>query len=871
MTPTRVPLPIDPLLGDVVSALSPPGSTLVLQAPPGAGKTTRVPLALLDLLPLGAGAIWMLEPRRIAARTAAERLAAELGEPVGQRVGYSVRLESRTSAATRVEVLTAGLFLRRLQTDPSLEGVGCLLFDEFHERSADADLALALVRQARSLLRPELRLALMSATLDAAPLAAALPGSQLLRSEGRSYPVEISHQRPREGERLERQVVRALEEHWLEQRFREAVPGAPGPTVLVFLPGQREIQACLRAITTTGWGAEIPCVALHGNLPLAAQSRAIAPASDAPGKVVLATSIAESSLTIAGVTLVIDSGLSRRSRFVPATGMEGLVTVPASQASAEQRAGRAGRLGPGRCVRLWSPAEQQRRPAFDPPELQEADPLPVALQLAQWGDPLGADLAWLDPPPQAPLAEARGLLQRLDALESTGQLSGHGRQLAALGLHPRLGHLLLLANRRGLLPLGCELAVLLSERDPLDRQEAGSDLLRRLDWLRQGGRDPQRQRMRQLMEQLRRQVQAACTDSEPGTNPSRVHGASHGANRAAAAPEATDASDAAQLVALAYPERVSLMRPGQPGRFLMRGGRGAQLHPSDPLASSEALAIASADGEGSEARVQLALPLSAGVLRELALEAGAQWQRNATWDREAGRVRKEERLVLDALVLGRRPWRGAMAEADTAVVADALIGGIRERGLSCLPWSTSTRQLRERLALAHRLLGAPWPDTAEATLLEGLEQWLAPHLGGLSSLEELQRLDLAEALWGKSPWELRPQLDRLLPVNLPVPSGRLVGLDYSADSPVLAVKLQEMFGATSTPTVLDGRLPVTMHLLTPAGRPAAITQDLAGFWERGYSDVRRDLRGRYPKHPWPEDPRQAVATGLTKARLAQRG
>lgn len=860
MKPTRLPLPIDPLLGEVVDALTPAGATLVLQAPPGAGKTTRVPLALLESRPAAAGAIWMLEPRRIAARTAAERLAAELGEPVGQRVGYSVRLESRTSAATRVEVLTAGLFLRRLQADPSLEGVGCLLFDEFHERSADGDLALALVRQARELVSPELRLALMSATLDAEPLAAALPGARLLRSEGRSYPVAISHQLAREGERLERQVLRALEEHWLEQRFHDAVPGAAGATALVFLPGQREIQACLRAISESCWGGEMTCVALHGNLPLAAQSRAIAPAPDANGKVVLATAIAESSLTIAGVTLVIDAGLSRRSRFDPATGMEGLVTLPASQASAEQRAGRAGRLGPGRCVRLWSPAEQQRRPAFDPPELVEADPLPVALQLAQWGDPLGGALAWLDAPPQGALAEARGLLLQLDALEPGGQLSGHGRQLAGLGLHPRLGHLLLLAHRRGRLQLGCELAVLLSERDPLDQREAGCDLLRRLDWLRQGGRDPQKQRMRQLQEQLQRQVLATCRDAGVPTSP--------------AAPSdnpADEASEAALLVALAYPERLALARPGQSGRFLMRSGRGARVHDADPLAQAEALAIASADGEGREARVQLALPLAGSGLRELAVEAGAHWQRSAQWDSSTGRVRREERLMLDALVLERRPWSGVPSAADAAAVSEALLGGIRERGLACLPWSTGTTQLRQRLALARRHLGQPWPDTSEPTLLAQLERWLGPQLGGLSSLEELPRLDLAEALWGESPWELRPRLDRLLPVALPVPSGRQVPLDYSGDTPVLAVKLQELFGATTTPTVLEGRLPVTVHLLTPAGRPAAITQDLAGFWERGYADVRRDLRGRYPKHPWPDDPRQAVATALTKARLAQKG
>jgi len=849
LTTARAPLPIDPLLGDLVQSLASPGSTLVLQAPPGAGKTTRVPLALLEHLP-AAGAIWMLEPRRIAARTAAERLAAELGEAVGQRVGYSVRLESRTSAATRVEVLTAGLFLRRLQADPALEGVGCLLFDEFHERSAEADLALALVRQARALLTPDLRLALMSATLAAGTLAGALAGAALLRSEGRSHPVAISHQPPRPGERLESQVLRALEQHWLDQRFNDPLPGVPGPTVLVFLPGQREIQACLRAIDASSWGRQVACVALHGNLPLAAQTRAIAPARDRTGKVVLATSIAESSLTIAGVTLVIDAGLSRRSRFDPASGLEGLVTVPASLASAAQRTGRAGRLGRGRCVRLWSAAEQQRRPAFDPPELLEADPLPLALQLARWGDPLGAELTWLDAPPVGPLQEARGLLQRLAALDDRGQLSPHGRQLAALGLHPRLGQLLLLAHRHGELELGCELAVLLSERDPLDRQEAGCDLLRRLDWLREGGRHPQRQRQRQLQEQLRRQLLAAC-------------------GPAAADSQAGAALSAALLVALAYPERVALARPGQPGRFLMRSGRGALVHPADALAGCEALAIACADGEGSEARVLLALPLSGASLRQLAQAAGAQWQRSACWERDAGRVRCEERLALDALVLERRPWQGAPSAADAARVSEALLGGIRERGLACLPWTPASIQLRQRLALAHRLLGDPWPDASDSALLDQLERWLGPHLGGLSRLEELQGLDLAQALWGDSAWELRQQLERLLPVALPVPSGRQVRLDYSGESPVLAVKLQELFGATATPTVLEGRLAVTVHLLTPAGRPAAITQDLAGFWERGYSEVRRDLRGRYPRHPWPEDPRQAVATGLTKARLAR--
>jgi ATP-dependent helicase HrpB len=841
----RQRLPIDPLLEEVVGALVAPGTTLVLQAPPGAGKTTRVPLALLEGLPESVGSIWMLEPRRIAARMAAERLASECGEAVGRRVGYSVRLESRTSARTRVEVLTTGLFLRRLQADPSLQGVGCVLFDEFHERSAEADLALALLRQARSLLAPDLRLVLMSATVDAERLAAALPGARLLRSEGRSHPVTISHQRPREGERLEWQVVRALETHWLDPR------GSPeagsGSNVLVFLPGQREIQACQRAIASTGWGRDLPVESLHGNLPLEAQRRALSEARDHHGKVVLATAIAESSLTIAGVGLVIDAGLSRRSRFDPATGLEGLVTMPASQASAEQRAGRAGRLGPGRCVRLWSPAELQRRPSFDPPQLLEADPLPLALQLTAWGDPLGQGLDWLDAPSAGPLAEARDLLSRLDALDPQGQLSGHGRQLAELGLHPRLAHMLLRGQLTGQLTLACELAVLLSERDPLIREEAGCDLLHRLDWLRQRGPDLRRRRMTQLLQQLRRQVLAACPPAAGPTDRSEP---------------LDEPLAAAQLVAQAFPERLALARPGQSGRFLMRNGRGAGVHRADPLAHAEALAIASVDGEGSEARVQLALVLSAAELRELALTAGADWQRQLAWDGAAGRVRREERLILDALVLDRRPWspEGAADERaadDGAAVTSALIGGIRERGLACLPWTRTSAQLRLRLGLAHRLLGAPWPDAGDEALLEGLEQWLGPHLGGLSSLEELERVNLSEALWGEAPWSLRAELEQLLPAALTLPSGRRATLDYSGETPVLAVKLQDLFGATATPTVLNGQLVVCVHLLSPAGRPAAITKDLAGFWERGYAEVRRELRGRYPRHSWPEDPRLA--------------
>lgn len=793
----------------------------------------------------------MLEPRRLAARHAAQRLAAALDEPVGGRVGYSVRLESRTSAATRLEVVTAGLFLRRLQADPALDGVACVIFDEFHERQAEADLALALVRQARSLLRPELRLLVMSATLDLAPLAAELDGAAVISCEGRSHPVAVTYQPPRPDERLERQVLRALEGHWLDEPD-------PRGTALVFLPGLGELETARRAIEATPWGEELELALLHGQLPLAGQGRAIAAPQGAAGKVVLATSVAESSLTIAAVTLVIDSGLSRRSRFDPATGMDGLVTQPASQASAEQRRGRAGRLGPGRCLRLWSPAEQQRRPAFDPPELLEVDPLPVALQLAEWGSAEDDSLPWLTAPPRRPLEEARGLLQQLGAVDGQGRISGHGRAMARLGLHPRLAHMLLRARQRGWESLATAVAVLLSERDPLDRREAGSDLMRRLDWLRRSpgpqgeGRSAGRAPWTSLQSQLLRQLREGRTAAAPVAAP------------AAIAPGGSDDVRAAQLLAWAYPERLALGRGRGDGRFLMRSGRGAVLPPGDPLAAAEALAIASVDGQGQEARVRLAVALSRSGLEELVAEE-VEEETEARWDGTDQRVRCERLRRSGALVLERRPWPDASGE----LVERALLEGLERLGLDVLPWCRASRQLQQRLMLAHRHLGAPWPDRSPEQLQQDPGAWLGPHLDGLRSLQDLQQLDLAEILWGDLDWSLRRELDRLLPISQPVPSGRRVPLDYGSGTPVLAVKLQEMFGCLEGPTVLDGRLAVRVELLSPAGRPAAVTSDLAGFWSQGYAEVRRELRGRYPRHPWPEDPRQGVASARTKAALAR--
>jgi ATP-dependent helicase HrpB len=835
---TPAPLPIDPLLPELVQRL-PAGATVLLQAPPGAGKTTRVPLALREALAAAEGdehnRILMLEPRRLAAKAAAERLAASLDEPVGQRVGYRVRMESRVSAATRIEVLTDGLFLRRLQADPSLAGVGCVIFDEFHERRSDADLALALLREARPLLAPQLRLLLMSATLNLQPLQEQLPEAALLTSEGRSHPVAIQHQAPREREPLAAQVVRALESHWLDQR------GA-AETVLVFLPGQRQIQQCQERIAATGWGGELELCPLHGNLPLAAQSRAIQPAVQPAGKLVLATSIAESSLTIEGVTLVIDAGLNRRSCFDPSTGMEQLVTLPASQASAEQRAGRAGRLGPGRALRLWSPAEQQRRPAFDPPALLEADPAPLVLQLAEWGAGLGEELPWLEPPPRPHLLEGQALLRQLGAVDGQGAITPHGKALAGLGVHPRLGHLLLRAQALGAGRLGSELAALLSERDPLQATGHGCDLLRRIDWLRDAGRDPRRQQLRALQQQLLRLLPASGEAALPTGEP--------------------EAGIAAELVALAYPERVALQRPGQPGRYLTRGGRGLQLPDGDPLQGCEALAIATADGAGSDGRIQLALPLPRTSLERWAEAEGSQ-QAEVLWDRQEQRLRCERVLRLGAVVLQRQAWPEAPEPARLAALAQ----GLQELGLEALPWADASRSLQQRLCLAHAHLGAPWPDRSDPALLADPLAWLVDQLGSVRTRGDLQQLNLLEALWSGLPWSARQELDQLLPPSLAIPSGRQARLDYSSGAPVLAVKLQELFGAATTPTVLQGQLAVTVQLLSPAGRPAAITQDLAGFWAGGYREVRRELRGRYPRHPWPEDPTQAIATALTKRRL----
>ena len=833
-------LPIDALLPAICAAVS-PGSTTLLQAPPGAGKTTRVPLALigaLDAQPAlpADGQIWMLEPRRLAARSAASRLAASLNDNVGGRIGYSVRGESRRSAATEVEVITDGLFLRRLQADPSLEGVRCLLFDEFHERRRDADLAFALLEEARPLLAPDLAVVVMSATLDLSDLRERLPQATVLESDGRAFPVDTIHQPPRPDESLPQQVLRAIEAHALNLPSRQGA--------LVFLPGLQEIRRCHALLSASASLQDWSIQMLHGQMPLSDQSRALQRCGpDQAGSVILSSAIAESSVTVEGVGLVIDSGLSRQLRYDPNTGMEGLETVPSSVASADQRRGRAGRQGPGTCVRLWSPAEQQRRPAFSPPELQLADPMPLVMELAQWGAGLGDALPWLDPPSPAALQEGQRTLQAMDVVTAEGGLSATGRQLSRLSVHPRLGLLMLEAQRRGCPELGCDLAALLSDRDPLAGRDAGADLGRRLEALDQRRECRQQQ---QLSRQLRQQLAALNNGDNAGS-------------------DSLDARDgiAADLLLCAFPEWLAVQREGQPGRYQLRQGRGAILRPEDPLWGQTALAVARLDLGGRDCRIQLALPLSSASLKALATEQ-AVWEDSVRWDEAQQRIQARRQLRLGQLVLREEAQPTPSGEHCRALLVQRLeqMGSLRE-----LPWTDRSEQLRCRLELVHRSLGPPWLERSQAHLLASLDSWLGPALENCQSWRDLQGPELEEALWGDMPWAQRQELDRLLPVRITIPSGREATLHYSEDNVVLAVKLQEMFGCLNGPTVLRGQLPVTLDLLSPAGRSLQRTRDLEGFWQGSYHEVRREMRGRYPKHPWPDNPSEAVATAKTKRRL----
>jgi ATP-dependent helicase HrpB len=822
MPPRPNLLPIEPVIPVLRQALAAAG-VAVLQAPPGAGKTTRVPLALMDEPWLGGRRIVMLEPRRLAARAAARRMAELLGETPGGAVGYRIRHETRVGRATRIEVVTEGVLTRMLLSDPALEPFGLVVFDEFHERSIHADLGLALTLQTRALLRDDLRVLVMSATLEGGPVAALLGGAPIVTSEGRSFPVETRYVPSRPGIRVEAAVAGAV---------RAALAETEGD-VLAFLPGAGEIR---RAETLLA-GVSADVIPLHGTLPQGLQDRALRASAPGGRKVVLATSIAETSLTIDGVRVVVDGGQARVPRYSPRSGMTRLATVRVSRASADQRRGRAGRQGPGVCYRLWDAHQDAALLPRSAPEILEADLAPLALELAAAGVADPGDLAWLDPPPAAALAEARALLAQLGALDSQGRITAHGRQIGRFALHPRLAHMVVAARSLGAGALACELAALLSERDVLRRHEgpAEADLGLRLDILRGAIK-----RADVDLEALRRTRAEIRICREAGGSSARQSGES---------PVSPGA-----LLALAYPDRIAQRRPGESGRFLLRNGQGAFLDPQ-ALAQAEHLVAAELDGRPRESRIFLAAPLAREEIETLFANDIVR-EDVLGWDDATRAVIARRRRRLGAIVL----QEGALPDPDPDAVTRAMIHGIRSHGIGQLPWSDSARRQRARLAFLHRLDGS-WPDVSDEALAEGLEQWLAPWIVGLRRLDELARIDLGELLTHLVPWERRPALDRLAPTHVEVPSGSRIQVDYAdPDAPALAVRLQELFGLTATPAVGGGRVPLTLHLLSPARRPVQVTRDLAGFWRTTYFDVRRDLKGRYPKHHWPDDPLAAEPT-----------
>ncbi len=807
-------LPIDPLLPEITATLARTGR-LVLQAPPGAGKTTRVPLALMDQIQ---GRIVMLEPRRLAARAAAEQMARSLGESPGARVGYRIRGASVVSDATRIEVVTEGILTRMLQSDPELTGIGAVIFDEFHERSLNADLGLALTWEVRAALRPDLALVVMSATLDAAPVAALMQNAPVLTAEGRAFPVETRWlDRPRSREIAFERAAAAL----VEQALAETEG-----SLLVFLPGEGEIRRVAGFLSGRVGAAEIH--PLYGALPFAQQRAAIAPAR-AGRKIVLATAIAETSLTIEGIRVVVDCGLARRARFDPGTGMTRLVTERVTRAEAEQRRGRAGRVASGICYRMWARAEEGALAAFAPPEMARADLAGLALEIALWGDDAG--LRFLTPPPEAALAEARALLRGLGALDPADRITAHGRRLAGLPLHPRLAHMLQIAGRAGV-----ELAALLSERDLL--AQAPADLELRLTALR----DPKGFAER-YSHALHRPTLERLRAALPGLR--RLAGKGRG-----------DLS-AGQMAALAYPDRIGLRRKGPAPRYVLSGGKGAALPEGDPLAQARLLVVTDSDGDPREARIRQAVAIRESELRALFADQ-IIWRDICAWSRREGRVVARQQECFGALVLNDRHWPDPAPEA----LAQAACDGLRDLGL---PLSNAARRFIARVALL-RAQGEDVPDMSEDALLAGLEDWLAPHLDGQRSADALRALDLLPALRAMLDWEAQQRLDRLVPAHFTSPLGNRVPIDYSGDAPQIEIRLQEVFGLATHPVIGPARQPLRMVLLSPARRPVQVTMDLPGFWADSYADVRKDMRGQYPKPPWPENPLEAAPTLRAKPR-----
>lgn len=804
-TPSSFTLPIDAAMPDLIRAVTTCGQA-VLMAPPGAGKTTRVPLALL---PVTSGKIIMLEPRRLAARSAAERMAETLGEPVGKTVGYRMRGAHKVSKETRIEVVTEGILTRMLQSDPELTGIGAVIFDEFHERSLNADLGLALLIEVRGALRDDLALIVMSATLDAAPVAELLGGAPIVHSEGRAFPVETRW--------LETPTKKTHRfEDALADLIVEAVTNNTG-SALVFLPGEGEIRRVEQNLK-----GRVPkdCAIrpLFGSMKFDAQRAAIAPC-DTGRKIVLATSIAETSLTIEDVRIVVDGGRSRRARFDPASGMSRLVTERASKAEAEQRRGRAGRVAAGLCYRFWTKGEEGAMPAFAPAEIESADLSGLALELALWGAS-ETDLAFLTPPPHGQLAEARNLLHGLNALDSNGRITDHGRKISTMPVHPRLAHMLQKARGNA-----ADLAAILNERDPM--RGAGVDLTLRIKALKKHDHRADRGAVERIKTEAKR------LRKDLGAGPSLSLG---------------------ELAALAYPDRIGLRRKGDQARYIMSGGKGAIMDDGDALAGERLIVITDTDGAPRDAKIRQAVAITQSEVRAMYGDQIA-WHDICQWDKRTRRVASFNRELFGALILDERPWHDAPKEA----VALAALDGLRQIGL---PWTAAAKRFAARVAL----MSNDYPDMTEPALLDSLEDWLLPYLRGAKTEGALRGLDITEALRNMLDWQQMSRLDQAVPAAFISPMGRNLPIDYSGEHPEITARIQEMFGTTQHPTVGPKHVPLKVILTSPAHRPMQVTMDIPNFWKTSYADVRKDMRGQYPRHPWPEDPTIADPTLRAKRR-----
>ncbi|TND10012.1 MAG: ATP-dependent helicase HrpB [Bacteroidetes bacterium] len=820
-------LPIHACIPQIKKSLA-ENNTLILQAPPGAGKSTVLPLHLLDENWLGGKKTLLLEPRRLAARAVASRLASQLNEDVGETVGYRIRFENRTGKNTRLEILTEGILTRMLQQDNALESVGLVIFDEFHERSLHADLALALCREAQQVLRNDLRLLIMSATLDGQQLSKLLQDAPVITSEGRQHPVTVHYFAPEQDEQIHLQMSKAI---------RRAVKNEKGD-ILAFFPGAGEIHRTQELLEQDLPGIKI--LPLYGDLSQQQQQEAIKPDAYGIRKIVLATSIAETSLTIEGIGVVVDCGYSRVPRFDQRTGLTRLETIKVSLDTADQRAGRAGRLGPGVCYRLWHEAVHRHLNAHRTPEILEADLAPTVLELGNWGVTDLQSLCWLTPPPAVAVKQAKELLQQLEAMDGN-HITARGKQMLRFPTHPRIAHLLIEAQECGLAALGTDIAAALEERDPLPK-ESGGNLSLRVEALRKRRNKEFAPGDRSVLDRIERLATAWRKQLQVSADNKNV----------------TDA-EVGKLLASAYPERIA-KKTGQAGKYRLANGRLAKLTEHDPLSHETWLAVAHLDAGVNEGKIFLAAPLDISDVLHRAYE-----KETLTWDAQKGELVAQKEKRIGDIIAESKPMKTIPAEKQLDVICTA----VEKEGLDILPWNEECHNWLARVASLRRWRPEEqWPDTGKEKLLGSVREWLAPFLTQIRKRDDFRKLDLQMILETLLSWELQQKLQKLAPEKIAVPSGSLIRLDYFPDGapPVLAVRLQEVFGLTDTPTVNEGRTKVMMHLLSPGYRPVQVTQDLKSFWQNTYPEVRKELRIRYQKHHWPEDPWTAEAVRGAKKR-----